>query len=153
SLESRFSVAYFKGAWYVRTDYNSPNGRILRADPGIMPEAWKTIIPEGSNVIENFSIVGGKIYVKRLDDVKSELTLYSLDGKPEGKIDLEGIGSASGIAGRTVDRYGFFSFESYIQPPTIYRVDTATGKREIFAEPKTPFKTTDYDLKQIFYKS
>jgi len=153
SLESRFSVTYAKGGWYVRTDYNSPNGRVLRADPGIMPEAWKTIIPEGKDVIENFSIVGGKIYIKRLHDVKSELSVYSLDGKPEGEIDLEGIGSASGVVGRTVDRYGFFSFESYIQPPTIYRVDTVTGKREIFAEPRTPFKTAEYDLKQVFYKS
>jgi prolyl oligopeptidase len=153
SLESRFSVIYAKGAWYVRTDYNSPNGRVLRADPGIMPEAWKTIIPEGKDVIESFSIVGGKIYVKRLQDVKSDLSIYSLDGKEEGQIDLEGIGSASGMAGRTVDRYGFFSFESYIQPPTIYRVDTATGRREVFAEPRTPFKTEDYDLKQVFYKS
>lgn len=153
SLESRFSTVYAKGAWYVRTDYNSPNGRILRADPGIMPESWKTIVPEGSDVIESFSIVGGKIYVKRLHDVKSEISVYTLDGKPAGQVELEGIGSASDVMGRTIDRYGFYSFESYIQPPTIYRVDTQSGKREVFAEPKIPFNTADYDLKQVFYKS
>ena len=153
SLESRFSTIYARGAWYVRTDYNSPNGRILRADPGIMPEVWKTIVPEGKDVIESFNIVGGKIYVKRLHDVKSEISVYSLDGKPAGEIDLEGIGSASGVAGRTTDRYGFFSFESWIQPPTIYRIDTLTGKREVFAATKVPFNTADYDLKQVFYKS
>ncbi len=53
ALDSRFSTIYARSAWYVRTDYNSPNGRILRADPGIMPEAWKTIVPEGKDVIEN----------------------------------------------------------------------------------------------------
>jgi prolyl oligopeptidase len=153
SLDSRFSAIYAKGGWYVRTDYNSPNGRILLADPGIMPESWKTIIPEGNDVIESFSIVGGKIYLKRLHDVKSEISVYTFDGKPDGQLDLEGIGSASGIMGRTTDRYGFYSFESYIQPPTIYRVDTATGKREIFAQPKIPFDSADYELKQVFYKS
>ena len=152
-LDSRFSTIYFKSAWYVRTDYSSPNYRILRADPGIMPEAWKTIVPESKDVIEDFSIVGGKLYVKRLHDVKSELSVYTLDGKPAGQIDLEAIGSASDLVGRTIDRYGFFSFESYIQPPTIYRIDTVTGKREPFAEPRTPFKTADYDLKQVFFKS
>ena len=152
-LDSRFSTVYDKGAWYVRTDYSSPNYRILRADPGIMPEAWKTIIPQGKDVIDSFSIVGGELYVKRLHDVKSEITAYTLDGKPSGQVDLEGIGTASSIAGRTIDRYGFFSFESYIQPPTIYRIDTLTGKREPFAEPKTPFKTADYDLKQAFFRS
>lgn len=153
SLDSRFASIYAKGAWYVRTDYNSPNGRILLADPGIMPESWKTIVPEGKDVIENFSIVGSKIYVKRLHDVKSEIDVYSLDGKPEGQIAFDGIGSATGVMGRTIDRYGFYSFQSYIQPPAIYRVDTVTGKREIFAEPKIPFHASDYDLKQVLYKS
>ncbi|WP_348264090.1 prolyl oligopeptidase family serine peptidase [Telmatobacter sp. DSM 110680] len=152
-LDSRFATIYARGAWYIRTDYNSPNGRILRADPGIMPEAWKSIVPEGKDVIETFSIVGSKIYVKRLRDVKSETSVYTLDGKSAGAIDYEGIGSASGVSGRPSDRYGFFSFESYIQPPTIYRIDTTTGKRELFAEPKTPFDTAQYELKQVFFKS
>ncbi len=70
-LDSRFSAIYAKGAWYVKTDYQAPNGRILKADPGIMPDVWKTIVPEGPDVIEDWSIVGGKIYVKRLKDVKT----------------------------------------------------------------------------------
>ena len=152
-LDSRFATVYAKGAWYIRTDYNSPNGRILRADPGIMPEAWKSIVPEDKDVIETFSIVGSKIYVKRLHDVKSETSVYTLDGKPAGTINYDGIGSASGVSGRPSDRYGFFSFESYIQPPTIYRIDTTTGKRELFAEPKIPFDTAQYELKQVFCKS
>jgi prolyl oligopeptidase len=152
-LDSRFSTIYDKGAWYVRTDYSSPNYRILRADPGIMPEAWKTIVPEGKDVIDDFSIVGGKLYVKRLHDVKSEISIYTLDGKPAGQVELAGIGTASGVAGRTTDRYGFYSFESWIQPPTIYRIDSLTGKREPFAEPKTAFNSADYELKQIFFKS
>ena len=152
-LDARFSAKYFKSAWFVRTDYTSPNYRILRADPGIMPEAWKTVIPEDKDVTDTFNIVGGKLYVKRLHDVKSEISVYSLDGKEAGQVGFESIGTASDISGRTIDRYGFFSFESYIQPPAIYRIDTVTGKREPFAEPKTAFKTTDYDLKQVFFKS
>ena len=152
-LDSRFATVYAKGAWYIRTDYNSPNGRILRADPGIMPEAWKSIVPEEKDVIETFSIVGSKIYVKRLHDVKSETSVYTLDGKPAGTINYDGIGSASGVSGRPSDRYGFLSFESYIQPPTIYRIDTTTGKRELFAEQRVPFDTAQYELKQVFCKS
>ena len=76
-LDSRFNALYARGAWYVKTDYNSPKGRILKADPGIMPDAWKTIVPEGPDVIDAWSIVGGKIYVNRLKDVKTETTVYA----------------------------------------------------------------------------
>ena len=152
-VDARFSADYVKGAWYVKTDYESPNGRILKADPGIMPEAWTTVVPEGPEAIDSFNIVGNKIYVKRLKDVKTEISAYTLDGKPAGEIELEGIGAASVPVGRSTDRYGFFSFESYIVPPTIYRVDTTTGKRDVFAQPKVPFDSSEYELKQVFYTS
>ncbi len=153
-IDARFSAIYAGGAWFVKTDYHAPNGCILRADPGgIMPDVWAKIVPEGPDVIEDFSIVGNLIYVQRLKDVKSEITAYTLAGKPAGSIDFDIMGSASGVVGRPGDRYGFLSFESFIQPPTLYRVDTTTGKREIFAQPKVPFDTADYELKQVFFQS
>ena len=152
-LDSRFHAIYAKGAWYVRTDYKAPKGAILRADPGIMPDVWKTIVPESEDAISGWSIVGGKIYVNRLKDVKTETAVYSLDGKPAGTVDFDAIGSASAVRGRTTDRYGFVSFSSYIVPPTIYRLDTTTGKREVFFQSKAPFDPTQYELKQVFFKS
>jgi prolyl oligopeptidase len=152
-MDSRFEAIYAKGAWFVKTDYQSPKGRILKADPGILPDVWKTIVPEGPDVIEEFSIVGGKLYVERLKDVQSETAIYTLEGKAAGKIDYDGIGSASSLEGRVSQRYGFYSFQSLIQPPTLYRLDTMTGKRDIFAQTKTAFDTSQYELKQVFFKS
>jgi len=152
-LDSRFETIYAKGAWYVKTDYKSPKGRILKADPGVLPDAWTSIVPEGHDVIDSWSIVGGKIYVNRLKDVKTETAVYALDGKPAGKVEYEGIGAGSAVFGRTTDRYGYFSFESFITPWTIYRLDTATGKREVFSQPKIPFDSSQFELKQVFFKS
>ncbi len=151
--ESRFSAIYAKGAWYVKTDYRAPNGCIMRADPGIMPEAWKPIVPEGPDAIDAWSIVGGKIYVNRLKDVKTETSVYTLDGKPAGTVEYDGIGSASKVDGRTTDRYGYLQFQSYIVPPAIYRLDTVTGKREVFFQPKAPFDRSQYEVRQVFFKS
>jgi prolyl oligopeptidase len=152
-IESRFEAVYARGSWYVKTDYKSPRYRVLRGDPGVDPIGWQTIAPETSDVIDGFSIVGGKVYVRRLHDVKTEIEVYSLDGKTEGTISLDAIGAATDVFGRTTDRYGFFTFESFIQPPTIYRLDTTTGKRDTFAQPRVPFDTGQYDLKQVFFKS
>ncbi len=152
-LDSRFHAIYAKGSWFVRTDYKSPKGRILKADPGVLPDVWKTIVPEGADVIDAWSIVGGKIFVNRLKDVKTETSIYSLEGKPAGKVEFDAIGSASGVGGRTTDRYGYVSFSSYIVPPTTYRLDTVTGQREVFFQSKVPFDSSQYELKQVFFKS
>jgi prolyl oligopeptidase len=118
-----------------------------------MPEAWKTIVPEGPDAIDDWSIVGEKIYVNRLKDVKTETSVYSLDGKAAGTVEYDGIGSASGVDGRTTDRYGYFQFQSFIMPPTIYRLDTVTGKRDVFFQPKIPFDSSQYEIRQVFFKS
>ena len=156
-LDSRFDAIYAQRAWYVKTDYQAPKGRILKADPGIMPDVWKTIVPEGPDAISDWSIVGGKISINRLQDVKTVTAVYALDGKPSGKIGSGEIGSSSAVAGRTTDRYGFFSFESFLTPPVIYRLDTLTGKPEVFSQTKIAadagFDPSQYELKQVFFKS
>jgi prolyl oligopeptidase len=152
-LDARLSAIFAQGAWYVKTDYNAPKGKIFKAEPGIMPDNWQTIVPEDQNVIEAWSIVGGKVYVNRLKDVKTETAIYTLAGKPTGALTYEGIGSSSVVQGRTIDRYGYYSFESFITPPTIYRLDTLTGKRDLFFQTKVPFDASQYELKQVFYTS
>lgn len=152
-VESRFSAIEERGAWYVKTDYKAPNSCIMRADPGIMPDAWDMIVHPGPEPIADFKIVGGKLYVQRLKDVKPETSIYSLQGKLLGTLPVDGIGSVSSLKGRTTDRYGFYSFESFIVPPIIYRLDTLTGRREIFAQSRVSFESSQYQLTQVFYKS
>jgi prolyl oligopeptidase len=137
----------------VKTDYQAPMGRILKADPGILPDVWKTIVAEGHDAIAEWSIMGGKLYVSRQNAAMTETDLYTLDGKSAGTVDSGGIGSSSAVAGRTTDRYGFFSFESLLAPPAIYRLDTLTGKRDVFFQPKIDIDASQYELKQVSYKS
>lgn len=152
-VDARFAAIYAKGTWYVKTDYHAPNGCILAAYPGILPDVWKTIVPEQQQAIQDFSIVGGRIFVTHLNHVRPETALYTLEGKPAGTVPYDGIGVASALQGRSTDRFGFFSFESLIQPPAIYRIDPVSGKRELFAQPKVPFDPGQFALKQVFYTS
>ena len=52
-----------------------------------------------------------------------------------------------------IRKNGFYSFESFIIPPTIYHYDVSTGKAEVFAKPNVPFDSDQYEVKQVFYKS
>ena len=63
-----------------------------------MPDVWQTSCPRG-HVIDDWSIVGGRIYVKRLKDVKTETRLTRWT-ENRGTVDFDGIGSASALDGR-----------------------------------------------------
>jgi prolyl oligopeptidase len=157
--DARFTAIYAaagsraKPAWYVLTDYKAPNGRILRADPGILPDFWQTIVPESTDVLQGFSIVGERIYAQHLHNVQPVTSVYALDGNSLGQLPDDGLGTASVLSGRTTDRLAFYSFESLIVPPTIFELDTVTGRRQVFAQSRVPFDSSLYELTQAFYKS
>jgi prolyl oligopeptidase len=152
-IEAQTRALNIGDRFLLETNYQAANKRIVEATPGGKPEEWKTVIPEGKDVINESSIVGGKLFVSRLHDVKTETTIYTLDGTPTGRIDYPGIGSSSGVHGLPSQNDGFYSFESSIQPPTIFRYDAKSGKSEVFAMPKVPFDSSQYEVTQVFYTS
>jgi prolyl oligopeptidase len=152
-IDSRFSEFNVGDTFYVETDYKASTGRILKAEPGRSPDEWATVIPEGKDVLESVNVVGGKLFVLRLKDVTSQVTIYSLEGRAEGQIAFPGIGAGSTLSGRPVDRGGFYTFQSMITPPTIFHYDTKTGKSEVFYRSKVPFDSSQYEVKQVFCTS
>ncbi len=151
--DSRFSDLLVGDTFYLDTDFNAPNHRIVKAEFGVKPEQWKTVIPEGKDVLESVNVVGDKFFVLRLHDVKSELSIYTLDGRKTGEIAFPGVGTGSNLSGRAQDTDGFYVFQSLITPPTIFHYDTLTGKSDTFDVEKVPFDSTRYELKQVFYTS
>ncbi|MBT9331600.1 prolyl oligopeptidase family serine peptidase [Paracidobacterium acidisoli] len=152
-IEAHISATEADNRFFLQTDYEAPNGRIVEATPNEAPAAWKLIIPEGKDVIDGFSIAGGRIFVSRLHDVKTETAIYTLDGQQTGRLTYPGIGSGTVVYGRPTENEGFYSFESFITPPTIFRYDIRTGKSEVFAAPKVPFDSAQYEITQVFYAS
>ena len=153
-IDNRFSlVDTGSDTFLIQTDLDAPKGRILRADPGTSPKQWQTVVPEGKDVIEDSGVLDGKLFVKRLVDVKSDITIYSLEGKQIGTLTLPGIGDASLPFGRPLEKEGFYSFTSFNAPPTIYRYQAESGGTSIFAQPKVPFLSDHYEVRQVFFTS
>ena len=152
-IDSRFSELNIGDQFFVNTDYQAPNHRVLKVTMGKKPDAWATVIPESKDVIEGVSLVDGKLYVERLHDVQTQLTGYTLDGKQVQTVSFPGVGAGSGLNGRAEERDGFYSFQSIIQPPTVFHFDTRTAKAEVFYTQSSPFHSADYELKEVFYTS
>jgi prolyl oligopeptidase len=153
-IDSRFTPINYYDDLYVMTDYNAPNYRVVQVHIGdSQPQHWRTIVPEGKDVISGISVVGGNLFVTGLHDVVTETRAFSMEGKLLRKVQYPTIGAATEVYGREDSENGFYSFESFIIPPTIYHYNVRTGKTEIFAKPTVPFQSDQYEVKQVFYKS
>jgi prolyl oligopeptidase len=139
---------------FVVTDEGAPRKRIVRLDgtaPGMA--VTTSVIPEGAGTIDSASIVGGRFVVVTMEDAKSVVRRYELDGMAQGMIALPGIGTAAGFAEDGARPITYYSFASYNRPTTIYRYDAAANVSTVFKAPQTPFDPSQYQVRQVFYGS
>ncbi len=137
------------------TNYKAPNRRLVLVDSkNPAPQNWIDLIKEEKNaVLNNVTLVGGKLFANYMLDVSSHIYQYSLEGKKEKEIKLPTIGNASGFDGDAKDTFTFYSFTSFTYPSTLYTYDIATGISTIFKKSELKFDLDAYETKQVFYSS
>ncbi len=153
-FDNEHSVAYSEGnTLYIETNLNAPNHRLVKVDiNNLNPSAWKDVIKEDKFPL-SISTCGGKLFAHYLKDAVSEVVQYDLVGKKEKVIKLPGLGTASGFSGKKEEMETYYTFTSYVYPPTIFKYDIKTGASSVYKQSNVKFDPTQYESKQVFYTS
>ena len=138
---------------FIFTNLGAPNNRVVTVDAASpKPANWKTLIPETPNVLR-VSTGGGKIFANYLKDATSLIEQYNRAGQKEHAIALPSVGTANGFGAKQEEKETYYTFTSYIYPPTIFRYDIATGKSTVFKKAGVQFDPGKFESKQVFYNS
>jgi len=140
---------------YVFTDLDAPRGRVIALDlrEGARAEP-RTVIAESPAVLQWATVAGDRLALHYLEDVHSRLRLFTFGGRLEREITLPGIGALGWpVNGRHSAPEIWYSFQSFLQPATVYRYDLRTGETRAFRAPRVPFDPSPYETKQVFYRS
>jgi prolyl oligopeptidase len=140
---------------YLSTDNGAPKYRIVAFDVA-HPEkkSWRVVVPESKNVIDQTAMLKDRIAVNYLEDVKSNVRLFALDGKSLGTIALPGVGTLASMSARTDTPELFYRFTSPLYPSTVFRFDPATSKSVALSPPKLKnFDPTGYETQEVFATS
>jgi prolyl oligopeptidase len=150
-LEHDWSLAGSQGdTLYFRTNKDAPRGRIVAMDA--RTGAIREVVGEGTATLTSASLVGKRLVAETLEDAKSVVRLYELDGRPVGVVPLPGIGTAVGFES-TSDDTTYFAFSSFATPGSIWRYNAANNTAEVVRQAKVAFNPDDYTVSQIFYPS
>ncbi|MDB9303441.1 prolyl oligopeptidase family protein [Nodularia spumigena CS-591/12] len=140
--------------FYLRTDLNAPRGRLIAIDTkNPAQENWQEIIPQSVATLESANILNNQFVVDFLQDARTQIKIFGLNGALVREVELPGLGSAGGFGGKRDDTETFYSFTSFTTPGTIYSYNMVTGKSEVFRQSQVDFNPDDYETKQIFYSS
>jgi prolyl oligopeptidase len=113
---------------YVRTDLDAPRYRVVAIDlANPLPAHWRTLVPQGNDVLRTVTLVGGQLLVRRLHEMHSEVERYDLAGHSLGSVALPGAGTTAGFTGQAGDTATYFAYSSYGTPLSIYRLELASG--------------------------
>ena len=147
-------VDHADGKLLVMTDLDAPNYRLVRVDPNTpSPENWTDVLAERAHLLESVSTAGGGLTATYLEKAANQVYRFAYDGNNEQKVSLPGIGSVGGFGGKKADTETFYTFTSFVYPPTIFKYDWASGESEIFYETELKFNPADYVEKQVMYES
>jgi prolyl oligopeptidase len=139
--------------FYIQTDRGAATGKLVKAPLEDPAEAnWQTIIDSKPEVLST-STAGGSFFCSYLKDAVTRVYQYDTSGKQLRAIALPGLGTADGFSEKRDAKELYFGFSSYTNPYTIYKLDIASGKSELYKQPKVQFKPEDYESKQVFYNS
>jgi len=126
-IAARFEPQFAGDNLVVQTDWQAPRFRLVKIDlhhPD--PANWREIVPTREDAIQDFAVIGQKVFVHYLHNVTSRIDIFSLDGQHLGQVPLPSLGSA-GIYGRWGDDEGVLFFSSFTTPYSLFRY---RGRRE-----------------------
>ncbi|OYQ26523.1 S9 family peptidase [Sandarakinorhabdus cyanobacteriorum] len=150
-LDHDWSLAGSNGDMlYFRTNKDAPRGRIVAMNA--LTGAITEVVGQGPATLNSASLLGNRLVAETLEDAKSVVRLYALDGKPLGVVPLPGIGTAGGFES-SEDGKTYFGFSSFATPASIWRYDAASNQVELVRQAKVAFNPADYTVSQIFYAS
>lgn len=158
-LISEFTASYGviehdRGILWIQTDLDAPRGKVIAIDLANPDQSnWQEIIPQASETLAGIGLLNNQFVANYLQDARSQVKIFDLEGNLVRELELPGIGSVGGFGGKRDDTETFYTFSSFTTPATIYRYDMVTGISTLFRQPQVDFNPDEYQTQQVFYPS
>jgi len=154
-IDAHFSGTVVDDLLYIHTDLEAPRYRLCRVAASNPERAgWEEIIPESPDaVLESFALVGGRIVTGYLRRATSAIRIFETDGTHRSDLTLPALGTATAATGEWEQPDGFFTFESFTLPPTVYRFSVDTSVTTAWATVAAPLDSDDFTVRQEWYPS
>ena len=131
----RYSPTHRDGVWYLRTDKDALNFRVVRAavaDP--RPEKWEEVVPHRDDVfVARFEVFAGHAVVQEKQRGMARFRVHDFESGQWRQIDFPEAVYAAGSGGNpewTSTRYRI-DYESMVTPPCVFDYDLDTLEREL----------------------
>ncbi|MDQ3224370.1 MAG: prolyl oligopeptidase family serine peptidase [Gemmatimonadota bacterium] len=154
-LPASFEGEIAHGRLFLRTNLDAPTYRLYVVDPERPDQSsWREIVASRADaVLESVAVAGNRLVLGYLERASSRLQLTDLEGRPIADVPLPTLGSLFGVGAEWDGGELFYGFSSYAVPPSVYRIDLATGMSSLWRRVEATIDPTKYEVRQVSYAS
>ncbi len=139
---------------YLLTNFKAPNYRLMRVDMNRTDVgSWEEVIPEQKDVLSSCVVTKSRLVATHMVDASSRMAVYSLTGEKQRDVELGVLGTVGELQGDTESDEVFYSYTSFVVPPSVYVYNAASGEQRTIFKPEVPFDFEAYTVEQVFYQS
>jgi len=151
-FDATFELELDRGRAFFLTNQGAPNGRIVEVDPENAAEAaWREVVPEPeAAALREFAVAQGRMLVGMVEAADARVFVLDLATGRRTEVELPGMGTVSDVSAGP-DGDFLLTFHSFLQAPTIYRVDPATGVLTAVRSSTTPDGVRELAVRKLFY--
>ena len=150
-LEASFDGELAHGRLFLRTNLDAPTYRLYEVDPEKPARGhWRELVPPRHDaVLDGVRVLGHRLALGYLERASSRLRLTDLDGGLRRDVALPTLGSLFGLSGEWDGNELFYGFSSYTVPPSVYRIDLATGQETLWRRVEADVDPGRFEVRQV----
>lgn len=150
-LDALTTGAVHNGVLYLQTNIDAPRYRLLAVPVAKATDraAWKVLIPEQEGSMESWTIAGDHHVIHYVENVRSKVRVFELDGRASGEVPFPSIGSVASVSGDPNHPEIAIVFSAYAYPPTLFQFDLLSDKLEIVDQVKTDIDWSTFTVEQV----
>ncbi len=155
NLAASFDGEVVRGRLFLRTNLDAPTYRLYDVAPERPGRSnWRELVPPRPDaVLESVRVTQGHLALSYLEGASSRLRLAALDGGTLRDVALPALGSLFGVTGEWDGRELFYGFSSYTVPPSVYRIDLATGAATLWRRVEAEVDPDRFEVRQVQVRS
>ena len=143
------------GRLWLWTNVGAPRGRLVTADPA-RPSVWDEVVAEGPDVLADWALTDGALFVAWRRDVASVVTRHDrATGRAVGGVALPGLGSAA-LASRPGGGGDdlWIAYTDELTPTVVLHHRPSAARTEVWAEaPGAPPPDPELEVVRAFVTS
>ena len=154
-MPATFDGQIARGVLYLRTNLGAPTFRLFAVDPAAPAhDNWRELVPGRPDaVLSSVGVTAGHLVLDYLERATARLRLAALDGSGVRDVPLPTLGSLFGLGMEPDGNEVLFGFSSFTVPPSVYRLDPATGTTTLWRRVEAGIDPERFSVRQVEYPS